>query len=243
VTENAEVVDIETIDDITEDERNTNKGTERGGFALRESMVRFGPGRSALIDRAGKIIAGEKTIRTEKELGIPIRVVKTSGDELVIVQREDLDHEADGGQARGLAIADNRVAELNLAYDANEIIAQVDEGVDISAFFYDRELEQLAGRQLMEDLEDDGADLPADDLTFDPVPEMAIQPFEHWDYVVFFFRNTWDWAMVIDALGLEKQGFSITGGKGKLRRKIGLCRALDGAKLMELLNANRNPKS
>ena len=231
--------DLQTLDDIQEDEANANLGTERGAFALQESLVRYGPARSIVVDRKGKLIAGEKTARTAKELGLPIEVVRTSGDKLVVVQREDLDLEEDGGLARALSVADNRVAELNLAWDAQEIASQVEAGLDLSAFFYDRELEELAGLAKLAQLEEDGEEEAGD---FDPVPEMDIQPFEHYDYVVFFFRNTWDWAQVLDALLVEKRAFSFAGGKGKLRRKVGMCRVVDGARLLELLDASRHTK-
>lgn len=229
--------DIATLADIQEDEQNANLGTERGAFALQESLVRYGPARSIVVDRQGRLIAGEKTKRTAESLGLPIEVVKTHGDKLVVVQREDLDLEEDGGLARALSIADNRVAELNLAWDAQEIAAQVEDGLDLSAFFYDRELEELAGLAKLAQLGEDGEEEEDD---FDPVPEMEIQPFEHYDYVVFFFRNTWDWAQVLDAMGVDKRAFSFAGGKGALRRKVGICRVLDGATLLELLDAHRH---
>jgi hypothetical protein len=63
--------DLQTLADIQEDEANANLGTERGAFALQESLVRYGPARSIVVDRKGKLIAGEKTARTAKELGLP----------------------------------------------------------------------------------------------------------------------------------------------------------------------------
>lgn len=229
--------DLTTLADIQEDEQNANLGTERGAFALQESLVRYGPARSIVVDRKGRLIAGEKTKRTAERLGLPIEVIKTHGDKLVVVQRDDLDLEEDGGLARALSIADNRTAELNLAWDAQAIVAEVDAGLDLSAFFRDIELERLTGEARLADLQDETAE--AED-EFDPVPEMAIQPFEHHDYVVFFFRNSWDWAQVLDLLDIERQAFSYESAKGDLRRKAGICRALDGAKLLELVYAARN---
>lgn len=230
--------ELKTLADIAEDAQNANLGTERGAFALQESLVRFGPGRSIVVDRKGKLIAGEKTKRTAERLGLPIEVVRTHGDKLVVVQREDLDLEEDGGLARALSIADNRAAELNLAWDAQEIAAQVESGLDLSAFFYDRELEQLIGEARLAELEGEGEE--EDKEEFDPTPEMELQPYEHFDYVVFFFRNSWDWAQVLDLLGIERRAFSFETAKGGLRRKMGICRALDGSRLLELLHAHRD---
>ena len=51
-----------------------------------------------------------------KHLGLPVTVVPTTGQELVVVQRVDLDARTDP-RAQALAVADNRVAELDLDWD------------------------------------------------------------------------------------------------------------------------------
>ena len=77
------------------------------------SLARWMCSRNAggLIDRHGRIIAGNKTVERAKALKIPLRVVRTDGRHLVAVQRDDLDLASDP-RARALAIADNRVGEL-----------------------------------------------------------------------------------------------------------------------------------
>ena len=79
-------------------------------------MKAYGAGRSILADRHGVVIAGNKTLEQAQALGLKVRVVETTGDELVVVQRTNLDLATDA-TARQLALADNRVAELNLEWD------------------------------------------------------------------------------------------------------------------------------
>lgn len=99
---------IENISDLTPDPRNVNLGTEQGAKVIEESLSAYGAGRSILADRNGVVIAGNKTLQNAPKAGIEkIRVVPTNGDELVVVQRLDLDLEHDA-KARGLAIVDNR---------------------------------------------------------------------------------------------------------------------------------------
>jgi hypothetical protein len=50
------------ISSLKFDKKNANRGTERGKQALATSLEEFGAGRSVLIDRKGRIIAGNKTI-------------------------------------------------------------------------------------------------------------------------------------------------------------------------------------
>jgi hypothetical protein len=41
-----EIAEISSLDDLHPDEHNANLGTSRGQWALRESLARYGPGRS-----------------------------------------------------------------------------------------------------------------------------------------------------------------------------------------------------
>jgi site-specific DNA-methyltransferase (adenine-specific) len=133
---------ITNIKALVLDDRNANKGTERGLGLLEKSLRRYGAGRSVLADRNGRVIAGNKTVERAAELGLPIRVVKTDGRELVVVQRQDLDlkeHKA----ARELALADNRVAELDLDWDPRVLRSLAEEGVDLEAYFSPEELADI----------------------------------------------------------------------------------------------------
>jgi hypothetical protein len=133
---------IKKITDLTPDPCNANKGTERGAFQLEGSLQKYGAGRSILTDKNGVVIAGNKTLEQAADLGLDIEVIKTTGDKLVIVQREDLDL-ADGTKARELAYADNRIAENDLDWSVEQIIADMDAGVDLGQFWRPEELESV----------------------------------------------------------------------------------------------------
>src|SRR5688572_19960007 len=120
--------------DLMTDPENANRGTDRGRDALARSLREYGPGRAVLIDRQGRIIAGNKTVEQAKRLNIPLRVVKTDGRHLIAVQRDDLDLRTDA-RAKGLAIADNRVGELDLQWDVAMLKQLKAEGLDLSAFW------------------------------------------------------------------------------------------------------------
>lgn len=224
--------EITSLADLVPDQGNANLGTERGMWTLQESLIRFGVGRGVLVDRRGRLIGGNKTAQVLERLnpGVKLVVVPSDGDTLVVTQRMDLDLEEDPA-ARELAIADNRVGELNLAWDAKQIAASIEAGLDLTAFFHQHEAASLPEVTEVRGKES------ADDQEYDPVPEMDILPFEHYDYVVILFRNTWDWAQAVDILEIEPQGFAFTSSKGEKHRKIGLCRVLDGTRFLERLQA------
>ena len=128
---------------LTPDTRNANKGTDRGRKLVRESLKRYGAGRSILIDKSGNVIAGNKTLEGAKAVGLEdCQVVKSDGTKLIAVQRTDLD--INDKAARELAIADNRASELGLEWDADVLKAlETEVDVDLSPFWDERELVQF----------------------------------------------------------------------------------------------------
>jgi hypothetical protein len=133
---------ISEVSDLTPDSRNANRGTQRGAGLLEKSLEQYGAGRSILTDRDGNVIAGNKTLETAARMGLPIKTVRSDGTHLVVVQRVDLD--IDSPEARELAIADNRISEVSLAWD-DEILLELDEEIDLSKFFLPDELATLRG--------------------------------------------------------------------------------------------------
>ena len=133
---------IRQLADLTRDARNANKGTKRGAEAIARSLKAYGAGRSILIDRKGRIIAGNKTVENAGAAGLnDVQVVQTDGKRLIAVQRMDLDLERDKA-AKELAIADNRTAEVNLEWDG-PALSELGKEVDLSQFFTGEELEAL----------------------------------------------------------------------------------------------------
>src|SRR5579859_6091797 len=120
------------------DPNNANKGTPRGRGLLEHSLRQYGAGRSILTDKNGVVIAGNKTLETAADIGLPVKVVETDGTELVVVQRTDLDLTRDKA-ARELAYADNRVAEVDLDWDAEQLAEDRAAGVDLDSFFFPAE--------------------------------------------------------------------------------------------------------
>ena len=128
---------------ITPDLKNANKGTERGRYMVEASLRETGAGRSILLDRDGRIIAGNKTFEAASDIGLPVRVVETDGRELVAVKRTDLDLSDDTGTARKLAYYDNRASEIGLEWSPEQLLADIGAGLDLSAMFRQDELDEL----------------------------------------------------------------------------------------------------
>lgn len=114
---------IETsIEYLVPDNKNFNKGTQFGEHLMDESLRKFGLGRSILLDKNDRIIAGNKTTEKAGELGFEkVVIVETDGSTLVAVKRNDID--LDSQKGRELALADNATSKANISWD-NEMIMQ-----------------------------------------------------------------------------------------------------------------------
>ena len=129
------VIDIQ---ELAQDAHNFNRGNEQGQQLMERSFKELGAGRSILLDRNGNIIAGNKSQQAAIAAGIKkVRVIETTGDELVAVKRTDVD--IDSAEGRKMAYLDNLTTQVNLTWDQTELEAvQADvEGFDIDDFGID----------------------------------------------------------------------------------------------------------
>lgn len=133
---------IKNIEDLQPNPNNHNKGTERGTYAIRESIQRLGAGRSGLADKNGKMIAGNHTLQAIADLDIPVKVIPTDGQEYIVVQRLDLDLDTDL-KATELSYADNRTAQLNLDVQIEQLISDIESGADLSYLYTENEIKNI----------------------------------------------------------------------------------------------------
>jgi DNA modification methylase len=107
------------------DDKNFNKGSENGAEMIRKSFEKFGAGRSILLDKNNRIIAGNKSVEYS---GIEdVLIVESDGTQLIAVKRTDID--LDSPQGREMALADNSSAKANIVFDAELIEAELGEAV------------------------------------------------------------------------------------------------------------------
>ena len=100
-------VDVVDINDLIPDDKNFNNGNEQGQELMERSFREHGAGRSILLDMNCNIIAGNKSQQAAIAAGIKrVRVIETTGDELVAVKRTDVD--IDSAEGRRMAYLDIR---------------------------------------------------------------------------------------------------------------------------------------
>lgn len=114
-----------SIDSLIPDDKNFNKGTEFGDHLMDDSLRKFGLGRSILLDKNDRIIAGNKTTEKAAELGFEnVLIVETDGNTLVAVKRKDID--LDSAKGREFALADNATSKANLCFDTDLIMQEAE---------------------------------------------------------------------------------------------------------------------
>ena len=134
------------ISELIPDHNNANRHTERGVGIVEQSLRKHGAGRSILIDKYNRIIAGNLTTEQAASIGIQnVRVIETDGKELIAVKRTDLDLEKDPS-AKELAIIDNRASELSLDWDP-EALKKLEQELNLGEFFTEGELERIFGKE------------------------------------------------------------------------------------------------
>lgn len=203
------------------DDKNANEGTERGQRVLEDSLRRYGAGRSILLDKHGRIIAGNKTHAEAGQMGMEnVVVIETDGSELVAVKRMDLDLEEDD-KARELAYADNRAGELGLEWNPKQIMDDLKAGVDLPRVgFTHTEITKILerGQAALEDAAERHG--------------FTEEVLEEHQYVVLYFDNSMDWQMAKDVFDLETVN-ALDSREGYERAGIG--RVIKGAGVLEML--------
>lgn len=115
------------ISDLVFDDKNFNKHTEYGMSLIEKSIRNNGAGRSILIDKNNRIIAGNGVTEIAGQIGLDdVQIVETDGTKIIAVKRTDID--LDSKQGREMALADNATGAVDLEWDADAI-------ADVSAEF------------------------------------------------------------------------------------------------------------
>ena len=130
---------VTTLKDLTPDPKNRRRHTSRNVEMITEAIETVGTGRSIVIDEDDVVLAGNATVKAAGVAGLTkVTVVEAAGDEVIAVRRRGLSSE----QKRALALYDNRTAEL-AEWDVEQLVEDVDAGLDLGAFFYENELEDM----------------------------------------------------------------------------------------------------
>jgi len=216
VTREVELADLSVL---RPDPHNARKHGVRNLGVITDSLREVGTGRSVLIDGKDTLIAGNGVRTAAQMAGVKkVMIVDADADTLVAVRRKDLK----GRDRTRMALMDNRSGELaEWNPDVLKEIAEKESAL-LTGIFEGDELGKIIGEQEEREIEDAA------------IPEMELQPYEYYDYVVLMFRNQLDFLNALDRLGVGRVGFTV----GDRKRKIGLGRVLDGPEVMAMFDGS-----
>ena len=125
--------------------RNANRHTQRGMGQLEASMRKYGYVTPMTAAADGEIIDGSARAETGATVfGDDVIVVHHDGTKPIVMVRDDI-ASADTPAAREISIAANRIAQVNLDFDPEVILGDLQAGVDLSGLWFDWELDKLTG--------------------------------------------------------------------------------------------------
>lgn len=102
---------MEERQNIKLDKRNYRKHNDENKRLIKKSLEECGTGRSIVIDNDNEIIAGNGVYEVAEELGIPVKIIETDGNEIIAVKRTDINRNDE--KRDKLAILDNSTSDLS----------------------------------------------------------------------------------------------------------------------------------
>lgn len=122
------------ISELKFDDQNFNNHTEYGMSLLEKSLRENGAGRSILIDKDNRIIAGNGIVEAAGSIGMDnVEIVDITGEKIVALRRKDIT--LDSKKGREMAMADNSTAAADLSWNKGAIAKQKEKwGIDPNAW-------------------------------------------------------------------------------------------------------------
>jgi len=154
------------LSEYKDDPRNANSGSDRGNQMIDDSLDQVGPGRSLVADANDYLPAGNKTKQAAERAGIvDVIEVETDGDAIIVHKRKDWDLLSDDDKrARLYAYFDNRTSQVSLNWDASQIAADVESGLDLGMMFDPGEMAFLIGNDAVYDPNEDVPNFNMDNI-------------------------------------------------------------------------------
>jgi hypothetical protein len=124
---------------------NPNKHTERGLGMLDRSMSEVGYVAPMTAAADGEILDGSARLETAAQrFGDEVLVIHHDGKTPIVCIRDDIPN-ANTPEAKRIAIASNRIAEIDLSWSAEQLFADIEAGVNLDGLFAENELADILG--------------------------------------------------------------------------------------------------
>ncbi len=135
------------LSEIKPDQTNANRHTERGEGMIRQSISKYGFAEAGTLDKDNNVIGGNLRTEASADLGMEDAVIiDVDGTKPVYLRRGDLSlTDPNDTRARELAYALNRVPQVSIDFNPEQVLADLKSGVDLSGLFREDELSEILG--------------------------------------------------------------------------------------------------
>ena len=133
--------ELNTLADLKQDPENARQHNPRNIGMIERALQEVGAARSVVVNGDNVILAGNGVYEAAVAAGIEnVQIVEADGNTIIAVKRSNLTPE----QEKRLALFDNRTAEL-ADWNVEQIVADLENGLDLDGIWNDNELAQLMG--------------------------------------------------------------------------------------------------
>ncbi len=131
------------LSDFMPQKDNANAHTERGLKALSKSYDDVGYVAPMTAAANGEVIDGSARLeRAFDQFDDEALVIRHSGDRPIIMIREDVP-DGDDPRAKKISYSANRIGEIDLKWNPNQLLIDKEAGVDFSGLFFENEFDEI----------------------------------------------------------------------------------------------------
>lgn len=197
------------IKEFKPDPANANRHTLRGRAMVEKGMEQRGYARPAFAASDGTVLGGNlSTMEVAPGIGLgdgKVFVIESDGTIPIIHKRVDV--EAGSAEARLLAIEDNRTGETGLEWNPEQLVAEMESGLDLSGLFNQGEIEEIYESALLaQEIADSLLDSPVSNDRKLGDPQRQIKP-----------------VLYVDELATFENAIKAAGDKNRGRALIKIC--------------------
>lgn len=213
------------VGDLKPSPYNPRKISDSNLQGLEKSLETWGNLQPIIWNRAkDRIVGGHQRLRVLQKNGV-------EDVDVVVVDIEDENEE----KALNLALNNPAIAgeftqqSLDILEDVRDFMPDQYDSVNL------RELHDMILGKPPEEFTDDKEDKAGEKDNGIAVPNMDLQPFEHYDYLLVLATDSRDWQNLCEKLGIQKVNCSPIAG----HKKIGLGRCIHARRLLALLDQDK----
>lgn len=144
------------LSDFRPQENNANAHTQRGLKALGDAYSEVGYVAPMTAAANGEVLDGSARLEQAfDQFEDEALVIHHSGDRPIIMIRDDVP-DSDDPRAKKISYGANRIGEIDLKWNPEQLLIDKEAGIDFSSLFYENEFEMLIGEEVEDPLDEWG---------------------------------------------------------------------------------------